>query len=149
MTATKPLDDLRNEMVTIIIRYTRIKKEHFEKPFINMATWTDVEIAEAYQFLLDFRINEYAELYRIFRLPLDAKDADDPKGYELWDRYFKNSRTNLIEMKLLRAQAKICREKWQLFPKFKKGIKNEKEERKENNKSTDSKNPERVRAESA
>ncbi|HUP77612.1 MAG TPA: hypothetical protein VM260_03555, partial [Pirellula sp.] len=72
--------------------------------------------------LVTFYKNEYKELHRIYRLPLD----NSPNGKELWDRYFQRGMTNLPEMRLLRKQASVCRVKWkEIMPYEKKTTDNE------------------------
>lgn len=92
-------------MRELLTKYGRMPIEIFEQPFENLDSMNQEQLFDK---LLDFHNNEYTELYRIFRLPLD----NSPNGPELWDRYFAAKKYDFIEMQMLAAQAKICRTKW-------------------------------------
>ncbi len=107
--------ELKTEMAEVLVKYGRVNPQRFDRVFVNADTITDQQAEILWNWLVAFRGSEYAELYRIYRLPLD--NSND--GPELWDRYFKLGKTNLREMKMMRKQGKICRDKWREAPLFK------------------------------
>jgi hypothetical protein len=135
--------EVLTEMEGLLIRFTRIKKEGVQRVLVGLDDSNEEHQKALFEFLMDFRTTEYAELHRIFRLPLDA-GMTDMGGYVLWQRYFDNGKTNLVEMQLFRTQEKVCREKWATCPKLR--IINHGKE-KGSNENPDQQNPQGISAE--
>ena len=106
----KRIVELKDEMELILIKYGKLKSDRYERLFIRLDTLADNEIDRLYGELLNFRTNEYAELYRIFRLPLDNSN----NGPEYWDRILRHDNSDIIfpEVKLLKHYSRICRDAW-------------------------------------
>ncbi len=112
------------EMEHILVNYAKIKGFDL---FNDFDSYDAHELAIINEFLMEFRVDEYQELYRIFRLPLDFNQKDE-EGYVLWDRYFKNQRYTLPEMILMRKQGKIARDNFHNIPIKKKPVATEEED---------------------
>ncbi len=114
-----------------MVKYGGMKQTVFDKPFQNLLEQSDEEAQELLDWLIEFNEKEYKRLHEIFRKPLD----NSSNGPELWDRYFLTGRHHLIEMRMLKEQAVVCREKWKTIPKNKKKGQNNNAE--ENNEDSD------------
>jgi hypothetical protein len=97
-------------METVLVKYGKLKEDLFLRLFDSLGNFSTVQLSLLWDDLSQFRANEFAELHRIFRLPLD----NSPNGPELWDRLLQyGQRANQFpEVKLFRAQAKVCRQVW-------------------------------------
>ena len=108
------INELKNEMERLLIRYGRFKREYYDRPFTHLNDLTESQLKQLYDFLVIFRCDYYAEFYRIFRLPLEKGDD----GFALWDGYFLGNKMHFVEMQMLKKQAFICREAWKACPRF-------------------------------
>jgi hypothetical protein len=95
-------------METVLVKYGKLKEDLFLRLFDSLGNFNTVQLSALWDDLSQFRANEYAELYRIFRLPLD----NSPNGPELWDRLLQyGQRANQFpEVRMFRKQAKVCRQ---------------------------------------
>jgi hypothetical protein len=103
-------------MEELLTRYGKMPQELLERPLQGFDKLNELAQQDIIQTVIHFRQNEYKELERIFNLPI----ANSPNGKELWDAYFLKGKTHLIEMRLLKKQATLCRQVWSSYFKKKK-----------------------------
>lgn len=102
--------ELKEEMFVLLTTYGKLRPELYSRLFNDIETFDEVVVDKLYGELLNFRNFEYAELYRIFRLPLD----NSSNGPEYWDRILRYDHPDIKfpEVRLLNKQARVCREAW-------------------------------------
>ena len=101
-----------DEMAELLVRYTKISKDELYYPLEIESTLSLDQLSKLMDFIIDFKVKEFAEFKRIYRLPLQPNDAP----FELWDYYFQTGKTNLVEMRMLLAQGRVCRTAWRQSP---------------------------------
>lgn len=102
-----------------------MKEEVFNKPLKYLDSLNEKQLTTLYNYLEDIKDNEFRELQRIFKLPLNNSSS----GPELWKIYFER-KMNLPEVRLFLKQMYAIKEKFGLYPRFKIEKKEKKEETK-------------------